>query len=45
MARIRLEAWGPLAAFAAELGLPAAGPLVLPGQWVHPLERQVLTGR
>ncbi|WP_062435974.1 signal peptide peptidase SppA [Herbidospora daliensis] len=34
MARVRLEAWGPLAAFAAELGLPAAGPLVLPGQWV-----------
>ncbi|NAS24642.1 signal peptide peptidase SppA [Herbidospora sp. NEAU-GS84] len=33
-ARVRLEAWGPLAAFAAELGLPAAGPLVLPGQWV-----------
>ncbi|GAB1821996.1 signal peptide peptidase SppA [Herbidospora sp. RD11066] len=34
MTRIRVEAWGPLAAFAAELGLPAAGPLVLPGQWV-----------
>ncbi|GLX97522.1 signal peptide peptidase SppA [Herbidospora sp. NBRC 101105] len=33
-ARVRLEAWGPLATFAAELGLPAAGPLVLPGQWV-----------
>ncbi|WP_061297113.1 signal peptide peptidase SppA [Herbidospora cretacea] len=33
-ARIRLEAWGPLSAFAAELGLPAAGPLMLPGTWV-----------
>ncbi|WP_066362774.1 signal peptide peptidase SppA [Herbidospora mongoliensis] len=34
MTRIRVEAWGPLAAFAADLGLPAAGPLVLPGTWV-----------
>ncbi|WP_214104644.1 signal peptide peptidase SppA [Acrocarpospora catenulata] len=33
MARVRLEAWGPIAALAAELGLPAFGPLILPGQW------------
>ncbi|GLX01741.1 signal peptide peptidase SppA [Microtetraspora sp. NBRC 16547] len=32
-ARIRLEAWGPMARVAAELGLPAYGPLVLPGWW------------
>ncbi|MEV0970268.1 signal peptide peptidase SppA [Microtetraspora glauca] len=32
-ARVRLEAWGPMARVAAELGLPAYGPLVLPGWW------------
>ncbi|WP_433218981.1 signal peptide peptidase SppA [Microtetraspora malaysiensis] len=32
-ARIRLEAWGPMARVAAELGLPAYGPLMLPGGW------------
>ncbi|MFF4775075.1 signal peptide peptidase SppA [Microtetraspora fusca] len=32
-ARIRLEAWGPMARVAAELGLPAYGPLILPGWW------------
>ncbi|MBP2703356.1 signal peptide peptidase SppA [Microbispora sp. RL4-1S] len=32
-ARLRLEAWGPLARLAAELGLPSHGPLVLPGTW------------
>ncbi|MCF6469234.1 signal peptide peptidase SppA [Nonomuraea sp. MG754425] len=30
LARIRLDAWGPLARLSAELGLPAAGPLILP---------------
>ncbi|QFY12472.1 signal peptide peptidase SppA [Nonomuraea phyllanthi] len=30
LARIRLDAWGPLARLSAELGLPAAGPLLLP---------------
>ncbi|MDP9865381.1 MULTISPECIES: signal peptide peptidase SppA [Streptosporangium] len=33
MARLRLEAWGPLAQLAAELGLPSYGPLMLPGGW------------
>ncbi|MEO3808464.1 signal peptide peptidase SppA [Sphaerisporangium sp. B11E5] len=33
MARVRLEAWGPLTRLAAELGLPMYGPLVLPGWW------------
>ncbi|MFC4061346.1 signal peptide peptidase SppA [Planomonospora corallina] len=33
LARVRLEAWGPLAALAGELGLPAYGPLMLPGSW------------
>ncbi|GAA0992322.1 signal peptide peptidase SppA [Acrocarpospora macrocephala] len=34
LTRIRLEAWGPMSALAAELGLPAfGGPLILPGQW------------
>ncbi|GII92576.1 signal peptide peptidase SppA [Sinosporangium siamense] len=33
-AGLRLEAWGPLNRLAAELGLPATGPLVLPGQWI-----------
>jgi protease-4 len=28
------EAWGPVASFAAQLGLPAGGPLMLPGNWV-----------
>jgi protease-4 len=32
-ARARLEAWGPLAHVAARLGLPAEGPLILPGNW------------
>ncbi|GAA4073522.1 signal peptide peptidase SppA [Nonomuraea soli] len=32
LAGIRLEAWGPLAHLAAELGLPAYGPLVMPGR-------------
>jgi protease-4 len=31
LTRIRLDAWGPLARLSAELGLPAAGPLSLPG--------------
>ncbi|MFG1700277.1 signal peptide peptidase SppA [Nonomuraea sp. NPDC049309] len=30
LARIRLDAWGPLARLSAELGLPAGGPLLLP---------------
>lgn len=29
----RFEAWGSLTGLAAQLGLPAAGPLVLPGLW------------
>ncbi|WP_229690901.1 signal peptide peptidase SppA, partial [Sphaerisporangium melleum] len=33
LAQVRLEAWGPLAHLAAELGLPAHGPLMLPGWW------------
>jgi protease IV len=33
LARVRLEVWGPLARMAGELGLPAYGPLVLPGTW------------
>jgi hypothetical protein len=32
-ARVRLEAWGPLAALSTTLGLPPYGPLVLPGHW------------
>jgi protease-4 len=32
-ARARLEAWGPLTDVAARIGLPAAGPLMLPGTW------------
>ncbi|WP_055479423.1 signal peptide peptidase SppA [Sphaerimonospora mesophila] len=32
-ARVQLEAWGPVARIAADLGLPAYGPLVLPGSW------------
>ncbi|MFI7639537.1 signal peptide peptidase SppA [Nonomuraea sp. NPDC049400] len=34
LARIRLDAWGPLARLSAELGLPAAGPLLLPDWYV-----------
>ncbi|MFI6743597.1 signal peptide peptidase SppA [Nonomuraea sp. NPDC050451] len=34
LARIRLDAWGPLARLSAELGLPAAGPLLLPTWYV-----------
>jgi protease-4 len=34
LARIRLDAWGPLARLATELGLPPYGPLVLPGTWI-----------
>lgn len=30
LARVRLEAWGPLARLSAELGLPPTGPLMLP---------------
>ncbi|GAA4577150.1 signal peptide peptidase SppA [Planotetraspora kaengkrachanensis] len=33
LARVRLEAWGPMARLAGELGLPAFGPLMLPGWW------------
>ncbi|SDH76983.1 protease-4 [Sinosporangium album] len=33
LARMRVSAWGPLARFAAELGLPSHGPLILPGAW------------
>ncbi|RCV49781.1 signal peptide peptidase SppA [Marinitenerispora sediminis] len=32
-ARLRLSSWGPLAELSARLGLPAAGPLVVPGTW------------
>lgn len=32
-ATARVEAWGPLAAAATRLGLPAEGPLILPGGW------------
>ncbi|SEG94352.1 protease-4 [Nonomuraea solani] len=32
LARVRLDSWGPLARLSAELGLPAAGPLILP-EW------------
>lgn len=33
-ARARVEAWGPLSAFAARAGLPSGGPLMLPlGSW------------
>jgi protease-4 len=32
-AQLRLEAWGPLARLASELGLPSYGPLILPGAW------------
>ncbi|MFI6788318.1 signal peptide peptidase SppA [Nonomuraea sp. NPDC050383] len=31
LTRVRIDAWGPLARLSAELGLPAAGPLALPG--------------
>lgn len=34
LARIRLDAWGPLARLSAELGLPAAGPLLLPAWYI-----------
>ncbi|MFG2075961.1 protease-4 [Nonomuraea maritima] len=34
LARIRMDAWGPFARLSAELGLPAAGPLVLPAWYV-----------
>jgi protease-4 len=33
LTQIRLEAWGPLTRLATELGLPAYGPLMLPGWW------------
>ncbi|GLU46687.1 signal peptide peptidase SppA [Nocardiopsis ansamitocini] len=33
VAGVRLNAWGPLAEVSARLGLPAAGPLVMPGTW------------
>src|SRR5690606_41526169 len=32
-AQLRLSGWGPLAELSARLGLPAAGPLVMPGTW------------
>lgn len=32
-AQVRLSSWGPLARLSAHVGLPAAGPLVLPGTW------------
>jgi protease-4 len=32
-AHTRFEAWGPLTGLAGRLGLPAAGPLTLPGTW------------
>jgi protease-4 len=32
-AGVRFDAWGPLAGLATRLGLPAAGPLTLPGSW------------
>jgi len=32
-ATARFSGWGSLAGIAAQLGLPAAGPLVLPGSW------------
>lgn len=32
-ASARFDAWGPLTAVAARLGLPAGGPLMLPGAW------------
>ncbi|GAB3653357.1 signal peptide peptidase SppA [Actinocorallia lasiicapitis] len=32
-ATARFDAWGSLAGVAAQLGLPSAGPLVLPGVW------------
>ncbi|MEV4577996.1 signal peptide peptidase SppA [Nonomuraea jabiensis] len=34
LARLRLDGWGPLARLSAELGLPAAGPLLLPTWYV-----------
>ncbi|MEU8266430.1 signal peptide peptidase SppA [Sphaerisporangium sp. NPDC049002] len=33
LSQIRLEAWGPLTHLATQLGLPAYGPLILPGWW------------
>ncbi|MFC7327768.1 signal peptide peptidase SppA [Marinactinospora rubrisoli] len=33
LARLRLSSWGPLADLSARLGLPAVGPLVVPGTW------------
>ncbi|MFI6507454.1 signal peptide peptidase SppA [Streptosporangium sp. NPDC050855] len=33
LAQVRLEAWGPIAHLAGELGLPSYGPLMLPGWW------------
>ncbi|MCW2944411.1 MAG: signal peptide peptidase SppA, type [Actinoallomurus sp.] len=32
-ARARLDAWGPMSGLAVRLGLPAGGPLMLPGSW------------
>lgn len=32
-AQLRLESWGSLATLATKLGLPAGGPLMLPGPW------------
>ncbi|MEV7964939.1 signal peptide peptidase SppA [Sphaerisporangium sp. NPDC088356] len=33
LSQVRLEAWGPLTRLATDLGLPAQGPLTLPGWW------------
>lgn len=32
-ATARIDAWGPMSAVAARLGLPSGGPLMLPGAW------------
>jgi protease-4 len=33
LAGVLAESWGPVWQFAASCGLPAAGPLMLPGSW------------
>ncbi|MDS1272029.1 signal peptide peptidase SppA [Lipingzhangella sp. LS1_29] len=33
LTQLRLSAWGPLASASARLGLPATGPLTMPGVW------------
>lgn len=32
-ARVQFDAWGPLAGLSARLGLPAGGPMSMPGTW------------